>query len=307
MEGDKKYLLEWEVRGEINKIIVEELTVSDEVLKCSELIERRIIDNIAKQPEKTMGDGYAIRQMSFSEVIFGDLKVNFGVENHNFLNRSYYNEYKKRHDTNMTCTSVYRRLGKKPFVMVNVYYISVGFEPLPKFYEDLHHELNHIWQQHSEGSQYPDSEKYVHVSSDIFSDDEARKDAARILYHANPTEQDSFVSSIYAYVKHNFMDSPSYDKTIDELLKDTEAYRNICEFKELFTKIMGNKPAYRDVVLNKHKFKRWDRFEKRMRNALHRYEQKFAMCTKKCKKDFLVFESNTWCEAKDYNNYYKLF
>ena len=48
-------------------------------------------------------------------------------------------------------------------------------------------------------------------------------------------------------------------------------------------------------------------FHKYIRNAIHRFEKKFSMVTKKCKNDFFIYESHTWCEGPDFKKYYKIF
>lgn len=299
-------ITEKEAKNDINRLIVEELTVSEEVLSASKEVEEYILNNIQKQESDAFTNGGGKRKLSFSLNFFNDgIKAYFNVTNYNFINQSYYNSYRKKYNTNTTCTSSYNKSGRRVIVICWVTYISLDFKPLPKFYEDLHHELNHIYQQYKEGETYPDSDKYARISTDIYSENEVRRDVATLLYLCTPYEQDSFVSSAYSYVRHRSLTNIE-GNTIDKYLKETEAFENICKLKELYNKIEHDRDKYSETILKQHGFERWDRFDKRVKNAIHRFEAKFAMCVKKCKKDFLLFEENTWIENRNNVNLYEL-
>jgi len=301
---EKDFLIEEEIREEVNALILEELTVSDEVLESSENIEEYIFSNIYKQSGISFTDGGTERHFSFRLSVFNNtFEINFNVTNYNFRNESYYNVYIKKHNSNVQCGSSYQQIGNKTVAVMYLNFISINFKPLSKFYEDLHHELNHLYQQYKEQSTYNDSIKYSKISTDIFSNDSIRKDAANLLYLCNPKEQDSFASSVYPYVRHKYS---LLNQTLDDILKETECYQNIYKIKELFSKIENNREKYQEVILKRHGFQRWDRFEKSVRNAIHRFEHKFAMCVKKCKNDFLIYENHTWFEPKFMKDLYKL-
>lgn len=298
--------IENEVINDINRIILEELTVSNDVLSSEKLVKDYIINNIQSQEDNLFADGGATRNLSFSMKLFNDeLNVHFNVINYNFKNESYYKQYLKKKDIDIDCTSVFRGFGSRFFAMCSISYISINFKPMPKFSEDVHHELNHIYQQFKDGDTYGNALKMSSINSDVFSDDERRRDVGNLLYFANEQEQDSFVSSVYSYVKHNFQ--LGIDRwNIDELIKETDAFKNICKLKELYKKINSDRKAYRDIILIDNGFKRWDRFDKRIKNAIDRFERKFSMVVKKCKKDFVIFESHTWCDMGSYRNLYLL-
>ena len=145
------------------------------------------------------------------------------------------------------------------------------------------------------------------VSTNIHSQDEIKRNSAEIVYLANPYEQDCYVSSVYSFVKNQLQINDEDISKLDEFLKKTDAYGKIYRLKELFKIISDNKDLYKNEILETYDFKRWDRFYKYIRNAIHRFEKKFAMVTKKCKNDFFIYESHTWCEGPDFKKYYKIF
>lgn len=300
------HTIQEEVISDINRIILEELTVNDTVLQADDIVKDYISNNIQLQKDNIFADGGAIRKLLFSLKIFNNLlKVNFQVTNYNFKNETYYQEYIKKQEIDTNCESVYNKVGSREFAFCYINYISINFRPLPKFSEDVHHEMNHLYQQYSDGKTYGNSLKMASINTDLFSDKEKKKNAATLMYMANYQEQDSFVSSVYSYVKHNFY--LTKDKwNIDNLLKETDAFQRLCQLKDLYKMISSNRAEYRDILLKDYGFKRWDRFDKRIKNAIDRFEHKFSMVVKKCKKDFVVYESHSWCEIGDYKKLFLL-
>lgn len=295
-----------ETTNEVNQIINEELTVSDDVLKSAEQISQYILDNIVNQERIIFADGASKRNLNFKQSLFrGDINAHISVTNYNFRDNSFYNEYRKKYSIDTDCKSTFNKVGERVFVIIYVNYISIDNKPTAKFNEDLYHELNHIYQQYREGDRYADAEKYAKISSDIYSDNEIKSDIANLLYLCNSSEQDSFVSSVYDYVRHEYY-KPNNNNVIDEIIKNSDAFKKICTLKELFNKIYNDKELYSDCVLRQHNFQRWDRFDKMVRNAIHRFEKKFAMCVKKCKKDFVLYEQNTWTSLHESRNKYDL-
>ena len=152
--------------------------------------------------------------------------------------------------------------------------------------------LPHLLQQHKCGDTYSDKDSYALIATDIFSIDEIKHNVAEILYLCRYTEQDSFVSSVYSFVKNEFHIDWNY-KNIDDCIKDTDAYRRIYRLKVLYKEIADNKDKYESLILVNKGFKTWNRFEK-----------KFAMVVKKCKADFVIHEQFTWTEGSYRNQMY---
>lgn len=299
-----KLLIEREVREEINKYIMESLTVNDEVLEASKKVEGHILENIKKVKSIPFANGAGRRELSFSLPLFNDnISVAFNVTNFNFKNETYYNKYAKNHGVGVSSTSCYKRSRNMIFAMCNINYISFDFMPLGKFYEDLHYELNHILQQHKLGGTYSDSASYATITADIFSEDEVKHNVAEILYLCRYTEQDSFVSSVYSFVKNEFHIDWNY-KNIDDCIKDTEAYKRIYRMKSIYYDIINNKEKYEKLILTERNFKTWNKFEKYVTKSLKRFEKKFAMVIKKCKSDFVFYDQTTWVEANNRNYWY---
>lgn len=291
------FSIEQEVKEELNKYIVESLTVSDEVLSASKKVEEYILKHIQSQEAVSFADGGGKRNLSFTLPLFDDkLNVIFSVNNYNFINSTYYKNFTKNKGIDLSSGSSYNKIGKKIVAICFLNYLSLNFIPSAKFYEDLHHELNHLLQQNKSGHTYNDSDSYTNISSDIYETDELKHNVAELLYLCIPSEQDSFVSSVYSFVKKKYHIDWNYN-IIDDCIKDTEAYKSICNIKSIFKVIVNNKPKYEWLILKKNNFSTWDKFEKYVEKSLRRFEKKFAMCVKKCKNDFVVFDSNTWTEA----------
>ncbi len=299
--------IEDELKEEIYELILEELTVNDEVHFASKAIENEIIELSKKTSSEIFTDGGGKRVFNFSETIFKEnIKVHFNIVNYNFKDGHYFKNYNDKNYLNLECKSVYNLIGKRPICICYINYASINFNPLPKFYEDVYHELNHIFQQLQQQHTYNDSLKYSIISTNIYSEDEVSRNCAEIIYLSTPYEQDSYVSSVYNFVKHKIHSNNGDITKIDDFLKESEAYNKIYRLKELFHNISNNKEAYENEILKTYNFKRWDRFNKHIRNAIHRFEEKFAMCVKKCKNDFLLYETHTWCEGIDKKTFYKI-
>lgn len=295
---NKNLLIEEELKDEINSLILEELTVNDEVLKFSKMVEDYIIENIPQKRPFNFSNGGGKRELDFSLKLFdNNLKVNFHVTNFNFKDKQYFNDYNKRYSMDLECKSVYNMIGKRAICLCFISYLSIGFKPLAKFYEDVYHEINHLFQQNMEKHTYSDSSKYANISTNIYSENEIEHNSAEIVYLATSYEQDSYISSVYNFVKHKIHSSFDNIGKIDVILKESDAYNKIYRLKELFNIIHNNKTIYSNILLKTYGFGRWDRFDKHIRNAIQRFEKKFAMVARKCKSDFLVNETHTWCEG----------
>lgn len=192
MEARTPYLLaEQEAKNSINRLILEELTVSSDVADASDEVLGRILSCTESAEPVSFTDGGWTRHGSFRMTLFGDVDATFSVTNHNFTDGGYYNRYRKKYSINVSCGSSYREIGDLKTAMFWINYISVKHKPTAKLSEDLHHELNHIWQQHSEGGTYQDMDRYSVISSDIYSKDQVLQDVATLLYLCSPNEQDS--------------------------------------------------------------------------------------------------------------------
>lgn len=305
--SDKNFLIEEELKEEINCLILEELTVNDEVLKNSKIVEEYILNNIEGAKSSNFVNGGGKRDLDFSLKLFDNvLQVNFHVTNFNFKDKQYFNDYNKKYSLDLECKSVYNIIGKRTICLCFINYLSINFKPLPKFYEDVYHEINHLFQQHMENHTYSDSSKYANISTNIYSENEIEHNSAEIVYLATAYEQDSYISSVYNFVKHKIHSSFDNIGKIDTILKESDAYNKIYRLKELFNVIHNNKTGYSHILLKTYGFGRWDRFDKHIKNAIKRFEKKFAMVTRKCKSDFLVNETHTWCEGLKNKTFYKI-
>lgn len=304
----KNQLIENEVKEEINQYIVESLTVNDEVLHISEEVEKYIIDDIKQIDPISFCNGGGKREFNFQLDLFDDkIKCNFVITNFNFKDKQYYQEYIKKYSIDLECKSIYKKKNRFTFCVCYINYISVGFKPLKKFYEDVYHELNHIYQQYKEEHTYSDSERYVNISNNIYSENDIERNCAIINYLSTYYEQDSYVSSVYNYIKNNVRDSFENSCQLDKLIKETDAYKKIVELKKIYNIILNNKESYKEELLNNYSYSNWNQFSKKIEKAISRFEKKFAMVVRKCKSDFLVNETNAWTELGNKNIYYKLY
>lgn len=304
---DKNLLIEEELKNEINQLILEELTVNNDVLENSKIVEEHILKNIVEKTSSNFANGGGKRILDFSLKLFNNsIKVNFHVTNFNFKDEQYFKEYDKKYSLDTESSSIYNMIGKRAICLCFINYLSIGFKPLAKFYEDVYHEINHIFQQHMGKHTYSDSSKYANISTNIYSENEIERNSAEIVYLSTAYEQDSYVSSVYNFVKHKMHSSFDNIGRIDAILKESDAYYKIYRLKELFDIIHSNKSAYSNILLKVYGFERWDKFDKHIRNAIRRFEKKFAMVARKCKSDFLINETHTWCEGINNKTLYKI-
>ena len=170
------------------------------------------------------------------------------------------------------------------------------------FYQDLQHEVNHIWEQYKDGQTYPNYEKMFKANSGFYSNNEIEKTVGRLIYYADRGEQDSFISSVYAYARQEY---PKHMENLNTILKKTDAFNAICKMKQLFSIVLKNKDRYAHYIKSTYGFKTFDMFERRIRAAIKRFEKKFAMVSRKCTDDLIIWEPNTaWFGDKE--NLYKL-
>lgn len=291
----------------INRIIVESQTISEDVMISSKEIEKYILDNIQNAEVVKTYNGGTQRFLQFSINVFPlnrendnsnkpklGLRPFITVNCHNFLNMAYFNQYNKKHTIDTQCDSVYISSGggKRAHANININFISINFEPLPKFYQDAPHEVNHLFQQYMERDTYPDAMKYMNIANLLqFNTDENVHKVAHLLYITNTTEQDSFIASVYPYTKREFS---KHETDIDTILKQTDAYKKIIEANELFEEIKEKKEIFALIIKNNYDFKSWNIFLRRIKSLIERFERKFAMVTKKCKNDFILYETHTF-------------
>ena len=312
----KKISIEEELKNEINNIIIESQTINDDVMESASRIEEYILSHIKDGEIVKTYNGGTQRKIRFKIDIF--LKDRENVEDvrpkiylqptvtvncHNFVNNKYFQTYNKNHIINTDCDSLYLQgVGaKSAFTNININYISIGFKPLPKFYEDVPHEVNHIYQQYQERGTYSDAAKYANITTILRTDaNEYKHKVANLLYIINLSEQDSVITSVYNYVKDEY---GKFEKPIDDILKNTDADNKILQAKKLYNEIKQNKETYYNIVIQEFKYKTWNIFIRRIKNLIERFEKKFAMVTKKCKNDFVLYETHTFFSG-NYNNFY---
>lgn len=116
------------------------------------------------------------------------LKGNIHVECRNFIKNIYFNLYNKNHIINTDCDSVYIESSGKPFVKNDIRCISINFRPLPKIYQDVPHEINHVFQQYKEHHTYGDVIKYAQYAEDYRTNaNQNIHNVAMLIYNLNPT------------------------------------------------------------------------------------------------------------------------
>lgn len=308
-------LIENEVIDEINSFIIESQTISDDVMESTKRIEEYILQHISEGEIVKTYNGGTQRRISFQMDIF--LRDRENIKNkrakihlrpiitvncNNFINSKYFQIYNKSHTIDTDCGSVYLQshIGNRAFSSIKINYISINFKPLPKFYEDIPHELNHIYQQYQERSTYADAMKYAKIASVLnFDNNVYAHNIANLMYITNLTEQDSAITSVYNYVQHEY---EKMEDTIDDILKETDAYKKILQSKRLFDEIVKNKELYWKIIKSEFGFKSWNIFYRRMKSLIKRFERKFAMVMKKCKKDFVLYETHSFYSG-DYNKF----
>ena len=127
-------LIQQETIGEINTLLIEELTINDEVLSASKEVEEYLSTYLYTEKPKTIGDNVEIREKSFKMTVFKKpLTVHFNVINYDFPNEFHLRDYIRKEMVDTECTSSFMRGLKRNTGFCNIISLSVKQRPTSKF------------------------------------------------------------------------------------------------------------------------------------------------------------------------------
>ena len=182
------------------RLIKEELSVSDPVLKITDEIYYQILNRlkigksfISKERNVIIKKGIfnyqtagKLKNISFIKVKYVVYYFNDEQEHQAYIKYGYFRMNSSADYENKT---------------INLYLSMINNQPDPDFKSDIQHEVNHIFQYDNE--QQKDEDFYKKIIELNKSGNKLDKIIARALYYTFPTEQDSFLSQYYAYLKRN--------------------------------------------------------------------------------------------------------
>ena len=181
-------------------IVKEELSVSDTVLKITDEIYYQILNRlksgkffISKERNVVIKKGIfdyqtagKLKNASFIKVKYVVYYFNDEQEHQSYMKYGYFRMNSSADYENKT---------------INLYLSMINNQPVPDFKSDIQHEVNHIFQY--DNGQQKDEDFYKKIIDLNKSKVTLDRIIARALYYTFPTEQVSFVSQYYAYLKRN--------------------------------------------------------------------------------------------------------
>lgn len=184
-----------------NKFIIkEELSVSDTVVKITNEIYTQLLNKlsigksfISKERNVIIKKGIFDYQTAGKLKNTSFIKVKYVV--YYFNDEQEHQAYMKYGYFRMNSSADYENK------VINLYLSMVDNKPTIDFKSDIQHEVNHIYQY--DNGQQKDEDFYKKIIDLNKSKVKMDRIIARALYYTFPTEQDSFVSQYYAYLKRN--------------------------------------------------------------------------------------------------------
>lgn len=181
-------------------IIKEELSVSDTVLKITDEIYHQILNRlksgkffISKQRNVLIKKGIFDYQSAGKLKNIPYLKVKYVVYHFN-------NEQERKNAVEYDHFIINSSADYKNKT-INLYLSMINNQPGPDFKSDIQHEVNHIFQY--DNGQQKNEDFYSRIIDLSKTGNKLDKIIARAMYYTFSTEQDSFVSQYYAYLKRN--------------------------------------------------------------------------------------------------------
>ena len=224
-----------ELDENINRILIEELGISDEVVNATNIIFNRIIDEYKhKKYESIVPHGVGIYEYQgyfIQENIFGhDLEVMYSV--YNFNDKSCREEYISQYGTGyQNAGSNFRYLGKgenrklvSNKIMIVLEAISGDIINEEEALDSAQHEIEHMFQQSSMDKEFGNLNLYRQVSSNLYSKDKFKHNVALVLYMSFKSEIEGYTNGLYAYVKQRLKENPI---NVNQIFRESAAYEKL--------------------------------------------------------------------------------
>ena len=220
---------------DINKILNEELGISDEVVNVTNLIFDKIIKEYKSKKYKNIiphGKGIYEYQGYFIETnVFGhNLTIEYSI--FNFNDRICREEYiAKNGNGYLNAGSNFRYLGKgenrklvSNKIMIVLEAISGDIINEEDALDSPQHELEHMFQQSSMDKEFGNLNLYRQVSSNLYSKNKFKHNVALVLYMSFKSEIEGYANGLYAYVKQRLKENPI---NVNQIFRDSAAYQKL--------------------------------------------------------------------------------
>lgn len=280
----------------LNNLLFEEMCVNDDVTDNTKLLAKEIKERTFNNLNnfKWNENGYKIIQNDFKYNFISryntDISVTINVSSicYCFKNKVCYDNFCILNNIDkieLNSNSSFRKVRNKTFVLLNINFVVIGQDIDVKFYDDLQHEVNHIYQQLKIGRTYNKTDLYANNINNLFSNDKYEKIVSWLVYVSDKTEQDSAVNGLYALFNDYDNINDAFD--VDNIIINSTASKWLKTGYEYLSFIKQNKDDKRlQEIINKHCSKSISFFIKDVRNGLRRFENKIVKTIYKIKKDF---------------------
>lgn len=220
---------------DINKILNEELGISDEVVNVTNLIFDKIIKEYKNKKYKNIiphGKGIYEYQGYFIETnVFGhNLTIEYSI--FNFNDRICREEYiAKNGNGYLNAASNFRYLGNGENrklitnkIMIVLEAISGNVINEENALDSTQHEIEHIFQQSLMDNEFGNIKLYRITSNNLYSENKFASNLALVLYMSFKNEIEGYANGLYAYVKRRMQETPI---NINQIFRESAAYEKL--------------------------------------------------------------------------------
>ena len=186
--------------------------------------------------------------------------------------------------------SVYLSRGIMLLITIPVVFVGEKLDTR-KLYDDLQHEVSHIFQQHSSGETYKESE-YNYATSFLYSANKCERILARIVYLCYPPEQDAFVNGMYGYIMKAL-----YEKELPIDKSKISAYQELQNLYTAYDFVQRNRDTEemkKAIIQMQNKGVKWNikKYLSRASEGIKEFERKIMRILVKCQNDAVTLGYN---------------
>jgi predicted transcriptional regulator len=225
---------------DINDILTEELGISDNVSRMTDIILNDIISDYRNRKfEKSIiiSNGVGVKEgdITVDDVFNNELNVLYKI--YNFKDKIYREQYIDKEGKgylNAGSNHMYLGKGKRRRLVVNR--IGVALEMISgtlinveEAKDSIQHELEHIYQQSMMKKEFGNKDLYRIVSLKLYNGNKYDESVATILYMSFKSEIEAYANGLYAFVKEKLSEHPI---NIDIEFKKSAAYKKLRELYE---------------------------------------------------------------------------
>lgn len=278
------------LKEEINQMILETLTISDEVFALSDHATNIINQQLSTEINQKRSQNQNAKQLSgdFNFILPATLdnktwKITTFVHYEWFKDEKTVKKLNIEMPTHLDANSMVRIEKRISIISLRLVIPIIGNKTVGMFSMAIQHELNHIYQQIKMGHTYAGIQQYRDNVSDMYHhEDESVRTISTLLYRLLPNEQDAFVNGLYNEVKQKCSENP--EAIIDEVIKSTQTYTFLSWCRRTLSDIEKNPDRFIDTIKQRG-YGQMDTFLKKMNLLLKRYQSKVAHCIIRLKND----------------------